>query len=58
MDFLKKFFDDDSMRIGLCKFNMVKQKYSVNSIEKSFSFNSFQAEKIFKTNFENNFLLF
>lgn len=57
MEFLKKFFNDDSTTIGLCKFNTYKYNSKVNQNQKEadFFFNPFQSQKTFVFNYETNF---
>jgi hypothetical protein len=57
MEFLKKFFNDDSTVVGLCKFDRVKSKYIQTPAETDFFFNPFEQQKNYKTNIENNLLL-
>ena len=57
MEFLKKFFNDDGKRVGLCKFDLVKQKHQNMPITTDFCFNPFQAQKTFETDFTENILL-
>lgn len=57
MEFLKKFFNDDSTIIGLSGFKMLKPKYNESPIKNDFFFNPFQSETIFETKFEKNVLL-
>lgn len=54
MEFLKKFFDDDSVKVGLCNFNMEKNKQTKNYTEKDLFFNPFQNNKEYLFNFETN----
>ena len=58
MNFFKNLFNDESVIIGLCKFNMAKSK-SLNSsiINETFS-TPYMSEKVFETNFKGNYLLF
>lgn len=57
MNFLKKFFNDESNVVGLCAFNMMKPKYSENPIENDFFFNPFEGNKVFETNYKKNIFL-
>jgi hypothetical protein len=61
MNFLKNFFNDESVIVGLCSFNTMNPKYSENPIEKDFFFNPFESKTTyhysFETNFQNNILL-
>jgi hypothetical protein len=57
MEFLKKFFNDDSTIVGLCKFNMPKTTYKNVSIPDDIFFNPFQSPKAYETNFDKNILL-
>lgn len=54
MEFIKKFFDDDSVKVGLCKFNMQKKKQTKNFIEKELFLNPFEKTKEYAFNFETN----
>lgn len=57
MQFLKKFFDDNSTIIGLCSFEQMKPKYYQRAAEENFFFNPYQFENRWETKFENNTLL-
>lgn len=57
MEFLKKFFDDERMIVGLCGFKTKAPRYSTNPIGKDIFFNPFKCEKVFETNFSNNVML-
>ena len=57
MKFLKKIFDDDAAKIGLCGFKSLKPQYNTTVIEKDFFFNPFESQKVFETNFSKNILL-
>lgn len=65
MEFLKKFFDDESKIIGLCGFETMKPKYEGESLKNEGFFNHFQSGRsfspqytnIFETNFAKNALL-
>jgi len=57
MQFLKKFFDDNSTIIGLCSFEQFKPKYYQDIAENNFFFNPYQFESPFETKFEANVLL-
>lgn len=57
MQFIKKFFDDESTIVGLCGFDSLKPKtYSKTANEELF-FNFAQMNKIFETNFKENVFL-
>lgn len=55
MEFLKKFFNDDSTVVGLCKFNMSKPIKKNDPIENDIFFNPFQSQKSFVFNYDTNF---
>lgn len=58
MNFLKTFFNDNSIKIGLCGFSLVKRNYDKSIFSPAFiPSNPFQREKNYKTNFENNIFL-
>lgn len=57
MEFLKKFFNDDSTTVGLCKFESIKPKHTNKNTETVCFFNPFITEKIYETNFNKNILL-
>lgn len=54
MEFLKRFFDDDSKIIGLCGFKKAKS-YKTRSIEQEIFFNPFEKNISFAFNYETNF---
>lgn len=55
MEFLKKFFNDDNIVVGLCKFNKENKRKTKNYIEKEMFFNPFQSTKEFVFNYETNY---
>lgn len=57
MEFLKKFFDDESMKVGLCSFKSLKPKYNTAPIEQDLFFNPLKTEKIYETNLSQNAFL-
>lgn len=65
MEFLKKFFDDESKIIGLCGFETMKPKYGESAASSEKLLNYFhsgrtfspQYTNIFETNFAKNALL-
>lgn len=56
MNFLKNFFNDDNMIIGLCGFNMTKTSYNKTDaiLDRLFSTRD---NKSFNTDFSKNFFL-
>jgi len=65
MEFLKKFFDDESKIIGLCGFDAMKPKYGESTASSEKLLNYFQSgtsfspqyTNMFETNFAKNALL-
>lgn len=57
MKFLKKFFDDDSTIVGLCRFELAQRKKRIKSEDKDMFFNPFIKDRNFQTNYTNNALL-
>jgi len=65
MEFLKKFFNDESKIIGLCGFETMKPKYGESTASTDNLLNYFQSGKsfspqyttVFETNFAKNALL-
>lgn len=56
MNFLKKFFNDDSVIIGLCGFNIAKQNYNKAAVVRDRLFTPCE-NKTFQTDFSKNFFL-
>lgn len=57
MQFLKKFFDDDSTKIGLCGFGIMRPKHTEAQDQNDFFFNPFETKSNFETNFSKNVML-
>ena len=58
MNFLKKFFNDESNVVGLCSFKMAEPtKHTANPLGKEIFFNPFEKKIVFETNYSNNVLL-
>lgn len=57
MEFLKKFFNNESNVIGLCGFDLEKPYYSKTTFTPPVFTNPFMNEKIFETNIEENVFL-
>lgn len=57
MEFLKKFFNDESVVVGLCKFKNMKTQYCQTSIEKTTAQAHFFTKTAYKTDFSKNVLL-
>lgn len=58
MEFIKKFFDDDAVIIGLCGFNCTKPNYKDNFRTEDNFLEYFNKTKTFETKFSENVLLF
>lgn len=56
MSFLKNFFNDDGMIIGLCGFNMTKPDYNKTDVILDRLFSTCD-NKSFQTDFSKNFYL-
>lgn len=55
MEFLKRFFDDDSTIVGLCRFDRTQKILKNKNIEeKDMFFNPFQNQKTYAFNYETN----
>lgn len=59
MEFLKKFFNDESVVVGLCKFEQIRPKYCQNPIEENVFFKpAFETKITYRTDFSKNMLLY
>lgn len=56
MEFLTRFFDDESQIIGLCRFKSIQPKNNKRTEEQDVFFNPFQNEMKLALNYETNFV--
>lgn len=57
MKFFKKFFDDDSVVVGLCKFKTINSKYTQMPALEPVFFNPLGGKYTYKTDISKNVLL-
>lgn len=56
MEFLKKFFNDDPIKIGLCQFKSTNNHSGIPNSAMMFE-NAYTLDKLFNTNYKENILL-
>lgn len=57
MEFLKKFFNDDSVMVGLSSFKQIKPKYYQTPVMEEVFFNPFEGKRVYQTDFSKNSFL-